>query len=42
LSGLNNNPVKAVDLPKAVSSEREISTLEEMKKLLDTAALKSE
>jgi integrase len=36
------NPVMAVDRPKAVSSEREIFTHEEMKKLLDTVGFKSE
>jgi integrase len=36
------NPVTAVDQPKAVSSEREIFTHEEVKKLLDTVGYKSE
>jgi integrase len=36
------NPVTAVDLPKAVSSEREIFTHEEVAKLLDTVGYQSE
>jgi len=36
------NPVTAVDLPKAVSSEREPFTDDEVKKLLDTVDFKSE
>ena len=36
------NPVRAVDLPKAVSSEHEIFTHEEVAKLLDTVGFKSE
>jgi integrase len=36
------NPVLAVEMPKAVSSEREIFTHDEVKKLLDTAGYKSE
>jgi integrase len=36
------NPVMAVALPKAVSSEREIFTHEEVKKLLDTVGYKDE
>ena len=36
------NPVTAVELPKAVSSEREIFTDDDVKKLLDTAGYKSE
>ena len=36
------NPVTAVDLPKVVSSEREIFTHEEVAKLLDTVGFKSD
>lgn len=36
------NPVPAVELPKVVSSEREIFTHDEVKKLLDTVGFKSE
>ncbi len=36
------NPVTAVELPKAVSSEREMFTHEEVAKLLDTVGFKSE
>ncbi|MGO8931977.1 MAG: tyrosine-type recombinase/integrase [Limisphaerales bacterium] len=36
------NPVMAVALPKAVSSEREIFTHDEVQKLLDTVGFKSE
>jgi integrase len=36
------NPVTAVEMPKAISSEREIFTPEQVKKLLDTVGYKDE